>query len=70
MTAVLKNADPSAIVVEATEADLQEAMRRAFERAGVSSYGELEAQAHARRFTSTAARLAWLAFRDLDKVRS
>jgi hypothetical protein len=69
MTAVFTGPETGAIVTEASEADIRKSMQRALERAGVSSYNELAEQARARRFTSTAAHLAWIAFGDLGAVQ-
>jgi len=54
-------ADQAAVVVEcATDEDIEIAVRRALESAGVSAQ-ELKAQARSGRFSSENARLAWFA---------
>ena len=63
MTAVADQPD----VVEATEADLRRALKRALKRAGVT-YAELAEQAKTGRFESVQARLAWVAIGDLGEL--
>jgi hypothetical protein len=65
MTAVI---DPGADVEVATNEDNRQAVRNALRRAGVRSFEELAQQARTGRYTSTRARLAWMAIGDLYGV--
>ena len=54
-------------VIEATESDLQAAMHRALDRAGVT-YAELKEQAQTGHFETVEARLAWVAVASLART--
>lgn len=62
MTAIADR--PSAELIESSEADARAAVRRALASAGMT-YDQLQDQARHDGFTSMAARMAWVAVRDL-----
>lgn len=65
MTAVI---EPDSIVETASLDDTREAIRNALARAGVNSFDELAIQAKTGHYSSTRARLAWMAIGDLYGV--
>ena len=62
MTALMP--ERSEVAVEATDAELRSAVRRALKHAGVT-FDQLAAQAAADDFASPRARMTWSAIRDL-----
>lgn len=65
MTAVI---EPNADVKVANRDDLKRAIRNALSRAGVKTFDELAEQARIGHYSSTRARLAWMAIGDLYGV--
>jgi len=65
MTAVI---EPGAIVETASLDDTRQAIRNALKRAGGITFDELAEQARMGRYSSTRARLAWMAIGDLYGV--
>jgi hypothetical protein len=65
MTAVIQ---PGADVKVANREDVKRAIRNALTYAGVKSFKELAAQAKTGNYSSTRARLAWMAIGDLYGV--
>jgi hypothetical protein len=65
MTAVIES---RADVKVANRADLKRAIRNALDRAGVKTFAELANQAETGNYSSTRARLAWMAIGDLYGV--
>lgn len=62
MTAVI---EPDAVVESASYEDTRQAIRNALRRAGGVSFDDLAEQARTGRYSSTKARLAWMAIGDL-----
>jgi hypothetical protein len=65
MTSVI---EPGADVKIADRDDLKRAIRNALRHAGVETFDELARQAHTGDYSSTRARLAWMAIGDLYGV--
>ena len=68
MTAIVDRPVASTLI-ESTDAETRLAVQRALDRAGMT-YDELQDQARHDGFTSMAARMAWIAVRDLRSFAS